>query len=83
MHRVVLLSLAAITVSACDLEEHWYSYDLSELDVTFTESLQKKMKAEVVDGFNWDEDNKGVQIRKRWCLGKLPQTIALQANRFI
>ena len=39
MHRVVLLSLAAITVSACDLEEHWYSYDLSELDVTFSEPM--------------------------------------------
>ncbi|MDG1479088.1 MAG: hypothetical protein P8R54_05820 [Myxococcota bacterium] len=39
MHRVVLLSLVAATLSACEREEHWYSYALSELDVRFTESL--------------------------------------------
>ena len=39
MHRVVLLSLAAATISACEREEHWYSYVLSERDVTFSESV--------------------------------------------
>jgi len=39
MHRVVLLSLAAITAAGCDREEHWYAYALDELDVSFTESV--------------------------------------------
>ena len=39
MHRVVLLSLAAFATAGCDREEHWYSYALDELEVTFSESV--------------------------------------------
>jgi hypothetical protein len=40
MNRVLLLSLAAVTLSACEREEHWYSYALGEVDVAFAESVQ-------------------------------------------
>ena len=50
MHRVILLSLAAVTAAACDREEHWYSHALDELDVSFTESVHIDARVTVPAG---------------------------------
>ena len=48
------------------------------------ESLKKMIEGEVISDFKWqEEDKEGVNVKKRPCIGEMPQTIMVAPNRFV